>query len=142
MSSIDVAGMLSVATGNRLAQLPLSTSIGDLQVKTIPFTIAAGGAYVSFPLTLPAGVTEALYVAIFSNKTLRVRVTSADATNPGPCALGIRGHWSMVLAPGEGITALSMSNPDTGEDANVEVVIGCKVDNGDDPDFWTIDIDP
>ena len=136
-SSFNLAGILSIVTAKKQLTWPLSQIVSQLEIKTPEVLIPAGGALTSVPLNLSTGVTEALVVVLYAPKKLVVRYTTSDASHPGPVEMGIKGLHILTLSPGEGIVAISASNPSATEDVTLEYAVGAKAAVGDgDPDYW------
>lgn len=135
MSSINLAGTLNVATPRRVSPIVLSEIIDTIEAKQFDFNIAANASGVTVPLLFPVGVTEALFLHLYSPKKLILELTGSDAT-PGPMKLGLKGHMLLTMQPDEGIISLKASNPSTTEDVNLEVVVGCIAAAGQSPEFF------
>ena len=134
---VDIAGMLTLA-GTFFASMPysLSQTLGEMQIKPGELTIAPGGAFVSIPLNLSAGVTEALFLLINAPASVRVEETTADDTLPGPAVRGLKGLGLWTYSLGEGLVTLRIANPDPIDEVHVSYVIAAQGTADDIPPFW------
>jgi hypothetical protein len=136
--SINLAGLMKLAKANGVDSVAISQIVPELEVKGLDATIPAGGDLTSLPLGLSTGVTEALFLAIYSPTTLTIELTSSDGTRPGPFRQGLKSWYFATLAPGQGIVALSALNEDPDDDVTLVYYVGAKRNATDDtPSFWT-----
>lgn len=135
-STIALTGEVVIATARRTTSIALTQSIGELEVKgPLELTIAPG-ATVALPLSFSTGVTEALFLLIYAPSKVVVRVTGSDVSHPGPIEKGLKGYWIETFTPGEGVTAISMTNPSTTDAVTIEYGYGALGDSADAPAFW------
>lgn len=135
-STFAITGELNVATARRATAIALTQSTTGLEAKgPLELTIAAG-ATVALPLTFSAGVAEALFLYLYSPKKMVVRVTGTDASHPGPMELGLKGIWMQTFTPGEGVAAVSITNPSTTEAVTIEYAYAALADAADAPEYW------
>lgn len=135
-STISIVGEVQITTARRSTSIALSQSIGELEVKgPLELTVAAG-ASVALPLSFSAGVSEALFLLLYSPKKAVVRITGSDVSHPGPMEKGLKGYWMETFSPGEGVTAITVTNPSTTEAITLEYAYAAKGDASDAPTYW------
>jgi len=135
-STISITGAVEVVTKRRNTNIALTQSIGEVEAKgPLELTIPAG-ATVSLPLSFSTGVDEALFLYIYSPKKMVVRVTGKDASHPGPMEKGLKGIWLETFTPGEGVVAVSVTNPSTTDAVTIEYAYAAKADASDNPEYW------
>jgi len=132
--AISIAGEVKVVTGQTANSLVLSQDIGGIQAKANAVNVPAGAVDQALPLLLSPDIDEALVVAWHCASPLLLSITSGAAT-PGPVVLRIQGLSFITLAPGGGVTALSVSNAGT-DDVELEYYVGALRASDDEPDFW------
>lgn len=132
-STIGVEGKISVASGKSDAPSYIALAIEEVEAKSYEVTIGAASTG-SIPMPFSSGVDEAIVLALYSPKHVLVQVTGKSAT-PGPVKLGLKGWWLLTMAPGEGITALSVTNSQT-EPVTLNVILGTKAPDNATPPFW------
>lgn len=134
-SSINIAGLISLATARKTTEIAMSQVIPDVGVKPGEMTVPTGGAYHPVPLNLSPTMTEALVLVLYSPKKLNIQVTSSDSGTPGPIRLGLKGLWVLTLTPEHGITAVSASNSGT-DDVVLEYAIVAQETASDELAWW------
>jgi hypothetical protein len=133
--TIEITGDLTVTSSRRDLSTVVVQSIEGLLVRSVGGRVPHAGS-LSINLQLPSGVTEALFLHVYTPKALGMSVTVAGAT-PGPAVAQIKGHQVLTFAPAGGLTALAFTNAHATEDVNVELVLGCKAASTDTtPAFW------
>jgi hypothetical protein len=137
-SSIAIAGTIDATTTRKATETTVSQVVDEIEVKQgMEVRVPVGGGLVSVPLPFSTGIAEALILHLYSPKKLVLRITGSDVSHAGPIDLGIKGHWFITLTPGEGIAAISASNPSTTDDVTLEYSYGAKSAAGDDdPTYW------
>lgn len=114
----------------------LNEAVGSLQYRSVPITVPHAGSKI-VQIDLPAGVDEVLFLYASSPRELSLQLTG-KAPTPGPIVFGVKGVQMLTFAPGKGITALTFTNADPTQDAEVDLVLGCKANATDDtPAYWT-----
>jgi hypothetical protein len=133
--TIEITGDLLVTSSRKDYSTVLVQAIEGLAVRVIGGRVPHAGS-LAVNLQLPSGVTEALFLHVYTPKALGMSVTVAGAT-PGPAVMQVKGHQVLTFAPAGGLTALSFTNAHATEDVNVEVTVGCKAASTDTtPTFW------
>lgn len=132
---VALAGNITLASGRRSTNIALSESIPGVETKgTLELNIAAG-ATVSLPFLFAAGITEVLWLYIYTPKKVNLTITGKDAVTPGPIKRGLKGIMMDTFLPGEGITALTITNTYTSP-ITIEYAYACLADVNDAPDYW------
>lgn len=134
-SSINITGNVKLASVKRLTDFPLSQIIGDVEVKHGDLNISSGGSPVSVPLSFASGVTETLFLLLYSPKPLIIIVTGKNGDVPGPIRLGLKGFSMFTLTPGNGITVLQAVNPNN-DDVTLEYVYASLENASEIADYW------
>jgi len=112
----------------------LSQNLTPLEIKQGELTLAISAANVVLGLGFPAGVTEVLFLHLYSAMRVGVELTMTGAT-PGPVKFTTKGHTILTLAPGGGVTQVRLSNPAADAQINVEYVLGMQPDAATVPTF-------
>lgn len=133
--TIELTGDLAITSSRKDLTTVLVQSIEGLLARAVGGRVPHAGS-LSINLQLPSGVTEVLFLHVYTPKALGMSVTAAGAT-PGPAVMQIKGHQVLTFAPAGGLTALSFTNAHATEDVNVEVTYACKAASTDTaPAFW------
>lgn len=134
-STVSVTGSIDIASARRSSNIALTQSIGEVETKgPVELTLGAGETR-ALPLDLSTGVDEVLFLYLYSPKKLVVRVTGKDASHPGPIEKGLKGIWMETFTPGEGVTAITVTNPGT-DPVTIEYAYAAKADAADVPAYW------
>ena len=133
--SINICGMIRVASSRGTSEFPLSQVIADVEVKQNEITLAGGATNVALPLALSAGVSEALMLVIYTPAKARLHIT---ATNGGPAPLGIKGTFIMTLNPGDGITGVTIDNLSAIDELVVSWIVVAQDASADVPGWWKL----
>ncbi len=141
MSSINIRGTMDVETARRSGELALSQILTDIEVKQLEACIPANTASpLSVPLPMNSGVTELLFIHVYSPKAIILVMEFTDTNNAGasdgPVRLGLKGMLTLTLSPGEGLKTLAALNLSTTDDVTIDYVTGAKKNNVDQPEYW------
>jgi len=134
-TSVSLTGNLDVTTTRETTRLPIVLSLTDVRKKQTELILRAGAAATAVTFE-NVNVTEALALHVYCPASILVKMSSSDADFPGPIRLGLKGHWFLILSPGEGITTLEFSNPSTTDDTTAEVLLVTATDSDSVPSFW------
>jgi len=134
--SISLEGQVIDASNPSGGETSLAQLITGLEVKKHGFTVPKGGATHSVPLALSPTVASALVLCIIAPKTLYLILTGQSAT-PGPIKLYVKGVQLLTLAPGGGIVSMSVINPSTTDDIEMQILVGAQGPSGEVPEFYT-----
>ena len=134
--TIALSGTLEFVSSRRNTQIALTQNMGELEVKGPLSLNIPANTTVNLPLSFSTGVGEALFLYIYAPKKLVVRVTGKDISLPGPMEKGLKGYWIETMAPGEGITAITLLNESLSDNVQIEYAYGALADVNDTPAYW------
>ena len=140
-SSINIKGIIDVTTQRRTGEVGLAQIMDEIEVKQLEAYVPRNTTSPqSVTLPFSPGVTEALYIHIYSAKPVILELTYTDTDNSGstagPTRRGLKGHMLNTYVPGEGLVSLGVINLSANDDAQLDIVMGSKQRASDTPSFW------